>query len=359
MRHSMIRPAIWTIGCAIASAGVTFAYEPPPPASAEDLAPPPGVAIAWDDAADPDDNAAADRPPPGRPGGPPPPRPPGPGGPTGERPHRGPAGERPSGFGAPPPRPADVDDGPLGPRGAFGREPLMRFNPLIRMIAERNEDLARRVDRVRNAAPDRFEDWLADTLMPHLEAALAKIEPQLPRDDGARPPPGRRPPLGRPGVGGPEGPRPGGPPPDLDRPPRPGGPFGPGGPPGERPPRPSPEQAEELRAMRTRIRETQERHQQIDEQIRRVVETLARGDRPGTDADRQKLAQDVHHLLQQQFDVRTELRRLELERMETEIRMLQQQLERVRTDMDRRGQQREKLIERHLQRILDGPADDR
>lgn len=100
----------------------------------------------------------------------------------------------------PPPPPGQMErrrpPGPRAPggpgRGRFegrpGPGPQARFDALIRLIAERRPDLAKRLERLRRQEPERFRDVLAEALIIRLEHILGDERPGPEHRPGERPP---------------------------------------------------------------------------------------------------------------------------------------------------------------------------
>ncbi|MBK8915464.1 MAG: hypothetical protein IPM64_12870 [Phycisphaerales bacterium] len=211
-----------------------------------------------------------------------------------------------------------------------------------------------------------------------------------PRDPGMGPgPQGRRPPPGRPhgGPGDPpphpgiDGPRPGmgGPPPHpgMD-----GGPDGfppphadpaMGGPPhgdGEgphrdgRPPRPNrgpgmgppPRMSEEdhkaEREFGERFEALRRDHANLEQEVRRVVRE--HGELPAeAQAQRTELRARLVELINAQFDARTRLREMEVERLRREVARIEKALAEIGAELQQRGADRERIIERRAEELLE------
>lgn len=348
-------------GALCCSAGFALTDDEP---RLEDLSPmiPGALAMIEDDGPPPDEarprgpRPVRDEPPPGPRGegrpGPRPGRVREPGGPPEDGPEAGGGPRRPG--------PPGLENGPPP-----GRPPL--GHPLIRMIALRNPELAGRLERLRRESPEKFERVLAEALVRRLEETLDAEgvpagEPLPPEEfDGPRGhgPPGRRHagpggPGGRPPQGGPDGP------PEMDGPdgPPPGdGPDGlrpepmrRGGPPmgaeGPRPPGGPPMPPE----LRTKWRDAEERHadatRRVDELVRAVRESKA-------DPDSKRRA-ELEAAIAEQFESRTALRLLDIERHEFELKMIQQVIEKMRLEVERRGGERDEIIRRRMESLLGG-----
>lgn len=320
----------------------------------------------------------------GRPDGPPP---------RGEgRP--GGRGERLRGPGGPPDGGPDDDMGPRRgpgpggppPGGPDGRPPL--GHPLIRMIAPHNPQLAGRLERLRRESPEKFDRILAEALVRRLEETLDAEgvppgEPLPPEALGGPGPRGRGPRHGRPGGPGggppPVGPDdmpppppggPGGGPPDFDgpdggppdmggpddmRPPRGDGPPGPGGPhmrnggpgrPGGPPPLP-PE-------LRGKWQDAEQRHADAT----RRVDELVRGLRESGKAADDKGKAELQAAVVEQFEARTALRLLEIERHELDLKLIQQAIDRMKGEVERRGGERDDIVRRRMEALLSGVGHD-
>ena len=281
------------------------------------------------------------------PGGPPPQALP-PGGP----PIVGPAAPSPTvpagpGTDAPPPAPPppghpDAWDGPPGdasvqpPLGPpFWRPAGVRGDPLLRLVGARRPDLARRLAELRERSPARFREVVAEAFLSRLEEALDRAEgapsyrgvPGHSEDRGPR--------GGRPGFSG----------------------LGPGGPPGpgwgQRGPSPLGPPPVEDEAVEPRVRELERRVDELERQTRELVERT----RGAREADRPAAREELRQRLREQFELRGELRKLHVGRMERQLRALQDHLERVRQELRQREAEREAIIERRLESLLSEERD--
>lgn len=215
--------------------------------------------------------------------------------------------------------------GPMGPD-------MPRPDPLLRMIRQRRPELAERLQNLRRKNPDLYHHVLLDALMFRLEDALndaeqsGVVERERPRDGGRRG--GRRDEGARPGRGRP--PRPG-----VDRP---------------RPPEPGPDAD-----LRARAGELEERHGDLERETHELAMRLRdmreRGAAPPQ--QREQLRGELTRRVSEQFEVRTELRKIELERIERELHKLREMLERMQQQLQRREQQRESIIGRRIEQLLD------
>jgi len=111
--------------------------------------------------------------------------------------------------------------------------------------------------------------------------------------------------------------------------------------------------------MRARVRELEEQHARLEERVR---ELMARLHGPqGTDMssdERAALREELAKVLNEQFDTRTELRKLELQRMEQELNRLREMLEKRRKDFEARERERSTIIERRTKQLLgEDPAE--
>ncbi len=249
---------------------------------------------------------------------------------------------------APRPRPGH----PVGPPGGPPHGPGARRGPggpgeppvapLLRMIAERRPELAERLGRLYHESPERFHDVLLDALMLRLEATLDKAEAEHERErdehherrpDTAEHEPGHPRDPHRPG---PEGGPPHGPHPGM----RPGAHPGPAG--GFGPP-----------ALPPRLRELEERHADLERRSDALTaayrELRARG---APEGEQRRVHEELERTVHEHFEVRTELRQLELERLEHEIMQLRRHLEHLREQFEQRSQRREAIIERQIRHLI-------
>ena len=233
--------------------------------------------------------------------------------------------------------------GSMPPRGQMGRGPEAMLDRLPRLIAERHPELAKRLEQVRERSPEEFRRLLADALALRFEEALERQE------RGARPPRGR-------GRGWDESP----------------------------PERGQRGVSEERRAMRGRSREGAQRRWREGERreprmaIEREMEGLHRHNEelerrsgelarrfhelrerhdPEQEGERGEVHRQIEETVEKHFNVRTELRRFELRRIEMELDHLREMLERIRHDLERREESRGAIIERRLSQLLGEDAE--
>lgn len=218
-----------------------------------------------------------------------------------------------------------------GPGGSGGRAMARRAGPddpwsprrfrvmerLLPLLAEEHPDLARRLVEMRDKAPEEFERVLADALAIRFEEALERAG-RRPESVGGQRPSGR---------------------PDWDD--------------------------SESREHHARFeREMRELHGRNEELERRSVE-LARRYRelrerrePELHAELEEIRALIERTANEHFDVRTELRAIELGRVEMELDRLRQMVERIRDDLERREQARDSIMERRLRQLLGEQGDD-
>ena len=68
------------------------------------------------------------------------------------------------------------------------------------------------------------------------------------------------------------------------------------------------------------------------------------------------MREELTRVLNDQFDVRSELRRFELQRVERELARLRAAIERLQNDSDRRNRERGAIIERRIDQLLEDRA---
>ncbi len=219
---------------------------------------------------------------------------------------------------------------------------------LLRLIAERRPELTDRLEQVRRRSPERFRGALVDALLPHLDETLDNLE-KLPESPGG-PEHAGKPPMP---PGAPE--RPG-------LPPRPGMGAGPGGPPGMGPGPgglpgmgpggPSPEVREHLRGL-------EEKQRGLEGHVRELAEQFRGPQAEKMSADEKtRLREELGKVLNEQFDVRTELRKTELDRIGHDLTRLREALEKMQKDFETRQQERAVIVERRMNQLLGGDATD-
>jgi chaperonin cofactor prefoldin len=261
---------------------------------------PPGA--AWDEASSVSHDTPDPAPPPGDVPGAPPPCGPGFGPPGGPGPRPGLGSGAP---GMPPCGPGMVPPG--APGMAPPGEPGQRWDPLLRLLAERRPRLAERLVRLRERDPERFEDVIANAVGKRLERALD--------EEQARP--------------------------GQERPRRP------------RPPRPERAERGHAPEMEGHVRELQEQQEKLERQSRELAGQLRRMQHEGAPEDQQQHArEELMQVVNQQFDVRTELRKAELERLEGDLHRIQERLDRIRGNLDRRQAERGEIVGRRMEQLL-------
>jgi hypothetical protein len=265
---------------------------------------------------------------------PPPPPPEGPRGEGRPRPRVEPApdgarrqapGDPPPGPPARPPRPRRAPDAGPPPPGDLGDQ-------IIHLLLERRPELGRKLADLRERSPEQFEDVLADALAARLGEALDRAE---------RAPDRPRAPRGRPGV------------PRAGEPGWPGGGPPPAGPRAEAGPRDMRARAEPLRA---RQRELQALVDTLVTQLQALRRHEADADEKGS--SERELMSRLERAVNDEFDVRTELRRLELERIERELDRLQQSVSRIRDELSERERGRGVIIERRMRELVREPVEE-
>src|SRR5690606_18240671 len=125
---------------------------------------------------------------------------------------------------------------------------------------------------------------------------------------------------------------------ELAPPPKPPGPDRHPGP-GSRP--------EESPEQRGRMRELEPRQQQLEIRSRDLATQLREARTKNAPADEQtRLREALGQVLSEQFDIRTEWRTMELERVQSELARLRNLLERMQRDAEQRDRERAVIIER-------------
>lgn len=209
---------------------------------------------------------------------------------------------------APAPAPAHTPEAVNAPPAA--RPPLPPAPPaelLLRLLAERRPELAERLGRLRRRSPERFRRVLLEALTDRLEERLNEMErgEPLPLE-----------PLGPEGV------------PPAERP----------GPPEEH---------------RIRVRDLEERQGRLEARSHELAQRWRELERPDANAEeRRRLHDELERVVQEQFNVRSELRRVELERLGHELRRLHEMVERMERDLAEREQQRAQIVERRMRQLL-------
>ena len=185
---------------------------------------------------------------------------------------------------------------------------------LLPLIEKDHPDLAHRLVQLRDQAPQEFERVLGDALAIRFEEALARR--------GQRPMP-------------------------------PGGPHPPGTPSG--PKWDEPEAREQHARFEREMQELQGRNEELERhsaELTRRYHELRERPEPELREEQAELRRRIEETVEQHFDVRTELREIELRRVEMELDRLREMVERIRDDVERREQARGSIIERRLRQLL-------
>lgn len=188
---------------------------------------------------------------------------------------------------------------------------------LLPLIAERHPELAERLRRVRQRSPEEFRRLLADALAIRLGETLER------RERGPFSPGRSRP-----------------------------GPW----PPGE--PKWDPHERELGERGMALERETEQLHRRNEELERRSHELARRfrelGQRrdPKVEPERDEVRHLIEETVEEHFNLRSELRRMELRRVEMELDRLREMVERIRHDLERREEARGPIMERRLRQLL-------
>ncbi len=244
----------------------------------------------------------------------PPPPPPGPEGPRAPR-----ALEQPP--------PGDLERSPGEPGTPLPPGPgRPRFpDPLLRLLGERRPELAERLERLRQRSPQKFREVIFEAFVSRLDEFLdAAEEGGGPEAGAADFPPREGPRRFEPGRGG--GPR-----------------RGPEGPP--------PEDRARIEELEKRQAELEQRSHEL---ARRAHEARAAG---GSSEHLDGLRNELRAVLNEQFEVRTALRKLELEHISRQLTHLRSVLERIQGDLEQRERERAAIIDRRIEQLLgDGSA---
>src|SRR5262245_7816585 len=246
------------------------------------------------------------------------------------------------------------------PDQRIGRVPP-GWDAIIERIARKRPEVADRLCRFAAESPDRLDELLAGSVLDHLFIRMIELQPDTP---GAPTPETRRPyavnptgpgPTPRPSAYPPRGaPLPGGAPRDA----------GPGTPrprfaPRFDPPRRQPGQTQYLRQQADYsdlVQRLVEAGRDDDDLARRAEEAAAAARAAGERAESDPLRADAEELLREtvrhQFDVRTQRRALELERIQREIERLSAAIEEVRRELKEREADRDEIIRTRISELL-------
>jgi DNA repair exonuclease SbcCD ATPase subunit len=208
------------------------------------------------------------------------------------------------------PGPGMMPPGPpcLSPLG----EPGHRWDPLLHLLSERRPGLAERLTRLRERDPERFEDIIADAVGKRIERALDEQEGE-PADQERPGEPVPPPPMHAPRMGGPH----------------------------------------HRLEMDEHARGLQEQQEKLEQQSRELAGQLRRMQREGAPQEQmQRRRDELTQIVNQQFDLRTELRKTELERLEQDMKRIQERLDQVRQNLERRQAERGEIVARRMEQLL-------
>lgn len=214
--------------------------------------------------------------------------------------------------------------------------------PLIQTLAERRPELARRLERLRRESPERFRDLITDALAVRIEDVLRRERQhtgprtQTPLESGLQPTwrgaiRGKARLPGVPEVAPEPGqvPTPPGAPRHVDA-------F-------------DVELGQHRSKLAQRHQHLQNQHNQLEQDTQRLVERMRDRSAPGAHAElREALARTVH----EHFQVRTELRQAELDRIVAELQRLRETVEILRRDFERRLHERDAIVENRIRKLL-------
>jgi hypothetical protein len=103
------------------------------------------------------------------------------------------------------------------------------------------------------------------------------------------------------------------------------------------------------------MKELEERHAQAERRVREAAERCRAAD----GVERERRREELRSEINVQFDVRTQLRQSELERISRDLERLQRAVGEIRADLERREKERDAIIERRIQHLLERGDDDR
>lgn len=206
------------------------------------------------------------------------------------------------------------------------REHAEQWSSLLRGVKERRPELAERLNKMLKNNPKHLEDVLMRALMGQLESALERQE------RGERGAADRSPRPAR----------------DRVRPERPERARRP-----ERhrtPARPREERARE--ALASRIGELRAMHLDREVESRRLASELRKrlhvALRP---RDQENLRVRLHETVSEHFELRSELRRIDLSRIEDELARLREAVEQLRVELEHRQRERGAIIKRRIREL--------
>jgi hypothetical protein len=106
------------------------------------------------------------------------------------------------------------------------------------------------------------------------------------------------------------------------------------------------------------VRELQEQQGEADRRAHELAAKLRDDEVQPGERERARLREELRAVVEQQFEVRSELRAMELERLRGDVGRLQRRLEAVQAELDRRAAERTGIIERRMQELLERDGGD-
>ncbi|MCH8804937.1 MAG: hypothetical protein IH986_02475 [Planctomycetes bacterium] len=217
--------------------------------------------------------------------------------------------------------------------------------PLIQTLAERRPELARRLERLRRESPERFRDLITDALAVRIEDVLRRerqhTAPPTQTPLGfERQPTWRRAIRSEPRLRG-----------VFEAAPEPG-------------PVPTPfgaTRSEDLfdvelglpsSKLAQRHQHLQNQHNQLEQDTQRLVERIRSRSATGEHGAHAELRETLARTVHEHFQVRTELRQAELDRIDAELQRLRETVEVLRRDFERRSRERDAIIEKRIRKLL-------
>lgn len=225
----------------------------------------------------------------------------------------------------------------------FGRrekrdERAEEWSSLLRNVKRRRPELAGRLNELLKKNPKRFEDVVMQALMRQIEESLGRQE----RRDRERA--DRAPRRGSERGRAERRPRPPREPAQAQRPQRP---------PGRRP---AAEPRVEIRreAFTRRLADLRRRNDDSEIESRELATELRRRIRGGEGPrGPERMRAHLRKTVGEHFELRSELRRLDLVRIETELARLQEAVNRLRSELELRSHERRGIIERRIRQLIE------
>jgi hypothetical protein len=105
--------------------------------------------------------------------------------------------------------------------------------------------------------------------------------------------------------------------------------------------------------VRAHVRELEEQHEQLERQCQEAAQKLRERRAGGAPAEEQdRLRDELAGAVKHQFEIRTELRKVELQRIEHELQRIREMVENLQRELEQRDKERETIIQKRIDQLL-------